>query len=302
MKFPLSLHTPHTPRSPLLAASLASTLLLGPALAGLAGPATAWAAPGGASAPAPVQIQLTADEFSFSPGTIVLPLGQTVQLTVTNKGQLDHDIKSDIPVSQLTYIKADNDPDEQKDNAANGTFDVDYNKGDTAQVTFVPTQPGAYEFHCDVTGHMAAGMEGMFIVLPANATTVYQANQGQLLLRSASGQIYALYGAQLLPVPDLATFTAKSYDWNDVVDVPDSVIGGFQLGSSGLLPATTSATALHSGDVVRTSTGKIYVLDGGARHWIPDLATFSKLGYAWTQVRVVFDNALANFTDDGPAK
>jgi len=117
-----------------------------------------------ALADGPQQIALTAADLSFTPNSIQMVVGQPVQLTITNLGQLDHDVKSDIPISQLTYVQADNDPQEQVDNAAQGVLDVDFDKGDTSTVTFVPTTAGTYSFQCDQPGHADAGMKGTFVV------------------------------------------------------------------------------------------------------------------------------------------
>jgi uncharacterized cupredoxin-like copper-binding protein len=117
------------------------------------------------AAPASVQqVTLHAKEFSFTPNSVQLKLGQLVQLTIVNDGTVDHDIKSAIPISGLKYQSADNPADEQADNAAQGVFDVDYNQGHTAQITFVPTKAGTYQFYCDVPGHREAGMTGTFVV------------------------------------------------------------------------------------------------------------------------------------------
>jgi len=135
-----------------------------PFLGILAAIALAVLTPLSALAAAPQQITMHADEFSFTPNTVTLTVGQPVQLTIVNDGKLDHDLKSDIPISNLSYQKASNPADEQKDNAAKGILDVDYDKGVTAQVTFTPTKAGTYEFHCDIPGHTEAGMKGTFVV------------------------------------------------------------------------------------------------------------------------------------------
>ena len=115
-------------------------------------------------APPVQQATLTGTEFSFSPNTINLQVGQRVDLTIKNAGTLDHDLKSAIPISGLTYIAADNAQDEQTTNIANGTFDVDYATGTVAEVSFVPSQAGTYQFFCDVPDHKEAGMMGTFVV------------------------------------------------------------------------------------------------------------------------------------------
>jgi len=110
------------------------------------------------------QVTLHGKEFSFGPNTVQLKVGQPVQLTLVNDGAVDHDIKSDMPIGNLAYQTADNAVDEQADNANDGVFDVDYNQGHTARITFVPTKAGTYQFYCDVAGHKEAGMTGTFVV------------------------------------------------------------------------------------------------------------------------------------------
>jgi uncharacterized cupredoxin-like copper-binding protein len=112
----------------------------------------------------PQQATLIGSEFSFSPNTINLQVGQRVDLTIKNAGALDHDLKSEIPLSGLTYLAADNAKDEEATNIANGVFDVDYNTGTVAQVSFVPSKAGVYQFFCDLPAHKESGMVGTFVV------------------------------------------------------------------------------------------------------------------------------------------
>ena len=138
----------------------------------LAGPLVAmlWLVPAAhAAAPTQQQITLQGGEFSLTPSAVQMTVGMPVQLTIVNVGKLDHDMKSTLPLSGLTYVQADNPPDEQQANADSGALDVDYNKGDTSTVTFTPTQAGTYDFWCDVPGHREAGMAGAFTVLDAAA-------------------------------------------------------------------------------------------------------------------------------------
>ncbi len=119
------------------------------------------------------QVRLVTEEYRFTPNTVSLTVGQPVEITLADSGKLAHDLKSDIPVSNLAYQRAANDADEQRANSQNGTMDVDVNSGSTSQITFVPTRPGTYQFFCDVPGHKGAGMVGTFVVAEAQdqATT-----------------------------------------------------------------------------------------------------------------------------------
>jgi uncharacterized cupredoxin-like copper-binding protein len=141
------------------AAGLASSM----AVAGIGAPSGV-AVAGGAQ-----DITVKATEFGFQPATIPLTVGQPVQLTIVNGGVLAHDMKSELPISRLTYIQADNPADEQAENTAEGVLDVDYGKGEIAKVTFVPTKAGTYTFMCDVPGHADAGMKGSFVVTNGQA-------------------------------------------------------------------------------------------------------------------------------------
>lgn len=115
-------------------------------------------------AASPPAISLQGNEFAFMPATVTLTVGQPVQLTLKNEGLLNHDLKADMPIADLAYQQADNALDEQQENSEAGVLDIDYDAGHTAQVTFVPTQPGTYTFYCDVPGHREAGMQGTFVV------------------------------------------------------------------------------------------------------------------------------------------
>jgi uncharacterized cupredoxin-like copper-binding protein len=116
------------------------------------------------AAAGPQQVSLKGAEFAFSPASVNVKVGQTVQLTLQNAGALDHDFKSDLPISNLVYQEADNEPDEQKENSRTGVMDVDFDKGKSARVTFTPTKAGTYTFYCDVQGHREAGMRGTIVV------------------------------------------------------------------------------------------------------------------------------------------
>lgn len=111
------------------------------------------------------QFTITAKEFSFDPSILNFSINVPAVLFLINKGILDHDLKSDIPIKDLSYISADNDPDEQKDNAEKNVLDVDFNASHASSVKFTPVKAGSYEFYCDVDGHKEAGMKGTFNVI-----------------------------------------------------------------------------------------------------------------------------------------
>lgn len=89
-----------------------------------------------------VNITVTTTEFKFDPATITVAPGQTVNLTVNNKGSIEH-----------TWVLK----------AANVKITVQPGKSETKTFT-APTTPGTYPIDCDIAGHKEAGMVGQLIV------------------------------------------------------------------------------------------------------------------------------------------
>ena len=109
-------------------------------------------------------LSVSAMDFAYSPSRIQLTAGQRYDLTIVNQSGDDHDMKTSMPIANLKYVQANNDADEQQENTADSTFDVDFDAHATSEVIFTPTTPGTYEFHCDEPGHTEAGMSGTFVV------------------------------------------------------------------------------------------------------------------------------------------
>lgn len=152
-----------------------------------------------AQAAGPQAVKLTADEFAFTPNTVTLTAGQPVQLTIVNTGKVAHDLKSSLPIANLTYQHANNPVDEQAANIKGGVLDVDFDPGTTAQVTFTPTKAGTYTFKCDVPGHAQLGMTGTFVVQPAPTTGVQAVSAAPTPLPVPAPSASAPTGAGVLP-------------------------------------------------------------------------------------------------------
>ena len=111
------------------------------ALATIALSACGGGAAGGSSAPAPLNVTITATEFKYDPTTINAAPGQTINITLKNTGSVDH-----------TFVFA----------PANFKMTVAAGKSDTK--TFTAPAAGTYDFLCDIAGHKEAGMTGKLIV------------------------------------------------------------------------------------------------------------------------------------------
>lgn len=96
-------------------------------------------------APAPEagadEILIVADEFSFEPDELRLVAGETVNVTLDNRGVAFHDfVIGDIGFALV----------------------ADPNRRSTGALLF--DRPGRYEFICSVPGHAQAGMTGTVVV------------------------------------------------------------------------------------------------------------------------------------------
>ena len=108
-------------------------------------------------------------ELQFNPKTITLTVGQPVQLNIQNKGLPDHNLASrdepdSIPISNITYQKADNDPRQLRMYEADNILDTDVNSGHTSVVMFTPTKVGTFRFISNAGDDEINGMIGNFVV------------------------------------------------------------------------------------------------------------------------------------------
>jgi plastocyanin len=108
------------------------------ALVAACGPGGGASSSGGSNA---VNVTITATEFKFDPNTITASAGQTVNVTLVNKGTVKHTFVID---ATKTLITAD--------------------PSQTATGSFTAPAAGTYQFYCDQPGHKDAGMVGTLTV------------------------------------------------------------------------------------------------------------------------------------------
>ena len=97
------------------------------------------------------QIALSAQEFSFDPGTIQIDQPGTYTFTLTNDGGLQHALEIEGQGVE-----------EEMDTVA---------PGNTGQLTITFSKTGSYEFYCPVDGHRGQGMEGTLTIGAASGGT-----------------------------------------------------------------------------------------------------------------------------------
>jgi uncharacterized cupredoxin-like copper-binding protein len=117
-------------------------------------------------------IDVTMNEFTFSPRSIAVHPGETVTLKFTNVGSLEHEFmagRAPVPSHGYTedWLKR------AVPALANHTHPGEEHFGEGIRVSadwgnrvtlVVPEEKGTYEFGCFIAGHYEAGMKGSIIV------------------------------------------------------------------------------------------------------------------------------------------
>jgi len=134
----------------------------------------------GAMAAAKAQkVTITMSDFKFTPKTIAVKAGVPVELTLVNKGAVEHEFMVyvtpkaapddwDEYVMDNTYFKDMGEVEVvfrgQGAVASTRMFEVELEKGKSATVEFTPAKKGTFETGCHVEGHYEAGMKATFVV------------------------------------------------------------------------------------------------------------------------------------------
>jgi plastocyanin len=104
------------------------------------------------------KISVTTTDFNFSPQEWTVNAGQQIEVTLTNKGALNH---------EWVLIKAGEavTPPFDGDDESKVVWEIEAGPGETVTGTFTaPGQPGTYTVVCGVLGHLEAGMTGSLVV------------------------------------------------------------------------------------------------------------------------------------------
>jgi uncharacterized cupredoxin-like copper-binding protein len=126
------------------------------------------AVPTNAPVAAPVKLTIEAKEFAFVPDKSTVQVGQTVEVVMKNAGSVAHDFT----IEKIALKdKAISHGDSHEMGESNGMHEdelavhVAAEGGHTGTVTFIPSEPGQYEFYCTVAGHKVSGMVGKLTVV-----------------------------------------------------------------------------------------------------------------------------------------
>ena len=113
-------------------------------------------------------IKISMVSFKYDPSVVTMHVGERVTLVVSNDDKDNpgraHSIASPFFQSLNYTVTGDG---QQGVAKGDGWKYVLVDNGKTAQVTFVPTAPGQFDFVCEQYNHASRGQVGTFIVWPA---------------------------------------------------------------------------------------------------------------------------------------
>jgi len=134
---------------------------------------------GAMAAPKTQKVTLTLREFEFSPKSVTLQAGVPVELTLTNKGTVEHEFllyavpkgkvdDMDAFALSTTYFKDTGEIVAEFPGvgmaAAPVLFETEVLKGKSVVLKFTPTKKGTFEYGCMIEDHYEAGQKGVLVV------------------------------------------------------------------------------------------------------------------------------------------
>jgi nitrite reductase (NO-forming) len=123
----------------------------------------------------PLEVTVTATEFSFSPSTLTVPAGRVVQLTFLDKGQSIHNwTVQGLSATGVKLLSAPKDlgasfASEMARSVAQGIPFAVANPGERTVVQFTPTTVGVFKTLCTLPGHAQMGMVAKLQVIATGA-------------------------------------------------------------------------------------------------------------------------------------
>jgi len=106
-------------------------------------------------------VDVTLTDFQFQPSQYTVPAGQEITFNSANNGAVVHNfVIMDLGTTAGPMFDDEDVP--------NVYWEVELPPGGSTETSFTaPTEPGEYEVVCRTEGHIASGMTGKLIVVPA---------------------------------------------------------------------------------------------------------------------------------------
>jgi uncharacterized cupredoxin-like copper-binding protein len=105
-----------------------------------------------------ITLEISADDFTYSPADIQLEKARKVTINFENTGQVEHDLQLDGLNAEI--LEAESHHSEEKEG-----IHIHAKPGDKSSITFKPLESGTFEFYCTLPGHKESGMVGSLRVL-----------------------------------------------------------------------------------------------------------------------------------------
>lgn len=113
-------------------------------------------------------VTVAARDIEFGTERIEATAGVPLEVTLVNEGALEHDFSIvEIPLAGEVVGAEEEEEMEGHDmtmEAEELDVHVSAAAGESATITFTPSEPGEYEYFCTVAGHKESGMVGALIV------------------------------------------------------------------------------------------------------------------------------------------
>lgn len=117
-------------------------------------------------------------------------------------------------------------------------------------------------------------------MIPSSVSLVIR--NGLLVKEAGSMDVYVYENGQFRWITSLEAFLDRGYAWENVRDVEQGFLAGYEIGRPVYMLAKCS-NSLH-----------IYLLENGFKRWIVDIPTFEAQGYQWSDVRSIGCTDLRN--------
>lgn len=130
------------------------------------------------------------------------------------------------------------------------------------------------------------------VSLPQPASSVEVVKEGDLIYGS-DGRVYVIQGGSKRWIVSAGVFQACGYRWENVRQVTDTTINTIPTGLD-VIWCPPEGSLLYGSD------GRIHVIRGGLKRYIPNPATFEVNGFSWAGAVQVADSLLAAIPDGHP--
>ncbi|MCL4535182.1 MAG: hypothetical protein M1370_08515 [Bacteroidetes bacterium] len=160
-------------------------------------------------------------------------------------------------------------------------FNLDFNTAPW----YDPCDPMSYESVLERDGSPGAAFRGLRDMAKPGAARVPILTgdypQGPLV-KGSCDDIWVVVDGMRRWVPDVETLAAAGYLLDEVEALQNDEIKAIPLGSP--IPSVTTGRYPDNMLLLDTSSGRIDVMLGGQRHWIPDVRTFTYNRFCWENV------------------